>query len=140
MRVLFVKGNEGKKPQPELLLMCNPRIITKAEDYRDHTRHLFWLDVKNNELFCHNCQVKLVEIDAPSYFILRDFKCPNCSIKFAMKLNDYMPGNAPISTSINSSFDDFDSGKGWSESDKKRIQEEEGFSDEDMANGAWIDY
>jgi hypothetical protein len=134
MRVLFFKENEFKKPQPEFLLRCNPKYGTKEEKY------FFWLDFKNNELFCHNCQVKLIKIDAPSYFILRDFKCPNCNIKFAMKINDYMPGNAPVSTSTDSSFDNFDSGKGWSESDKKRIQEEEGFSDEDMANGAWIDY
>jgi hypothetical protein len=28
----------------------------------------------------------------------------------------------------------------WTEDDKRRIQEEEGLSNEDMANGAWIDF
>jgi ribosomal protein L37AE/L43A len=31
-------------------------------------------------------------------------------------------------------------GRSWTEEDKQRIQEENGFSDEDMANGAWIDF
>jgi hypothetical protein len=34
-------------------------------------------------------------------------------------------------------YDDNDT---WTEEDKARIQEEEGLSDEDMANGAWIDF
>ena len=81
--------------------------------------------------------VKSVENDR---VVLECLMCPN---KWVSPTRSFMPGSSIQNShpkKFNKVVDNDNDDDTWSEEDKARIQEENGFSDEDMANGAWIDF
>jgi hypothetical protein len=131
MYLLFDEKNKNSPIQTELALCC---ILHK----------FIPVNIKDNDLFCDLCKTKFLEDSHLNGFkpVLRTFSCPKCLVSFKMKLNGFMPGTK-ISAVVNKNLDSdlpFHEDNHWTEEDKRKIQEEEGLSDEDMANGAWIDF
>jgi transposase-like protein len=82
--------------------------------------------IKNKSYNCYTCGDEMIWIEG-------SLVCLGCG-------RTWTPSN---NYTINSSYTDtyYDTyDTGWSDRDIERIQRENGLSDEDIANGAWIDF